>query len=246
MDYEKIKEDYNRLFPKEVSMLNNFGEWVNWREWQKSINNDRKPYIVNHKLSIKHNKISVNFELYYDGRVSSEEVMTKRLVMYRNGQTPWEKKYEDYKTTIRFKCVDFYNDNFVIDNNSIELLFEAVEFLLKSGCLILSKEYQKIRSLAYQIVKYAKKRIPKIKPAIKKEYCYIMKDSINGLYKIGKSNNPKIREKTLQSEKPSINMIKVFDKNIEKELHNRYKRERVRGEWFNLNKIQLRYICTHF
>ena len=75
---------------------------------------------------------------------------------------------------------------------------------------------------------------------------YIMKDSSNGLYKIGKSKNPKYREKTLQSEKPSIKMIKVFSENIEKELHKRYKAQRVRGEWFNLNKIQLRYICTHF
>jgi hypothetical protein len=75
---------------------------------------------------------------------------------------------------------------------------------------------------------------------------YIMKDNHNNLYKIGKSKNPKIREKTLQSEKPSIKIIKIFDKNIENELHLKYNKNRIRGEWFNLNKIQIKYICTHY
>jgi hypothetical protein len=75
---------------------------------------------------------------------------------------------------------------------------------------------------------------------------YIMKDNNTGFYKIGKSVNPRLRERTLQSEKPSIKMIKVFDKDIEKELHNKYKEFRVRGEWFDLNKIQINYICTKY
>ena len=79
-----------------------------------------------------------------------------------------------------------------------------------------------------------------------KSKSYIMKDCVNGLYKIGRSKNPVVREKTLQSEKPSIKMIKVFTRNIEKELHNKYKEFRVRGEWFNLTKLQVHYICRHF
>jgi hypothetical protein len=75
---------------------------------------------------------------------------------------------------------------------------------------------------------------------------YLIKDLGTGLYKIGFSSNPIKREKTLQSEKPNIKMIKVFDKNIEKQLHLNYKDFRVRGEWFNLNNIQIRYICTHY
>jgi hypothetical protein len=75
---------------------------------------------------------------------------------------------------------------------------------------------------------------------------YILKDETNNFYKIGKSVNPIIREKTLQSEKPTIKMIKVFNKDIEKELHNKYKEFRVRGEWFDLNKIQINYICTKY
>ena len=75
---------------------------------------------------------------------------------------------------------------------------------------------------------------------------YIMKDAKTGLYKIGKSNNPEYREKTLQAEKPTIKTIKVFDYNIESKLHKDYNEQRVRGEWFKLNKIQLEYICKNY
>jgi len=75
---------------------------------------------------------------------------------------------------------------------------------------------------------------------------YIMKDDNTGFYKIGKSINPKFREQTLQSKKPTIKIIKIWEKNIEKELHNLYTEFRIRGEWFNLSNIQLKYICTNF
>jgi len=73
-----------------------------------------------------------------------------------------------------------------------------------------------------------------------------MKDEDTGFYKIGKSVNPEHRERTLQSQKPTIKMVKIFDSNIEKELHEAYDKYRVRGEWFNLTNIQLQYICTHY
>ena len=75
---------------------------------------------------------------------------------------------------------------------------------------------------------------------------YLMKDNHNGLYKIGFSKNPEFRESTLQSEKPSIKMVKTWDKDIEKHLHKEYSKNRVRGEWFDLTKVQVRYICTHY
>jgi hypothetical protein len=92
-----------------------------------------------------------------------------------------------------------------------------------------------------------KRNVVLFKEKIKRDYkTYIIKDESNYLYKIGKSVNPKLREKTLQSEKPTIKMIKVFDYNIEKILHNEYKDFRVRGEWFDLNKVQINYICTKY
>lgn len=81
---------------------------------------------------------------------------------------------------------------------------------------------------------------------ISKKKCYIIKDKSTGFYKIGCSKNPIKRERTLQAEKPTYELIKIFDNNIEKELHKMYDEQRVRGEWFKLTKIQVRYICTHF
>jgi len=75
---------------------------------------------------------------------------------------------------------------------------------------------------------------------------YLIKNRRNGFYKIGKSNNPLKREKTLQSEEPDIVMTKTWDEDIESLLHNDYKEHRVRGEWFELSKAQVKYICTNY
>ena len=69
-----------------------------------------------------------------------------------------------------------------------------------------------------------------------------MKDQTNNYYKIGYSKTPEYRERTLQSEKPSIEMIcnkrlpsrKIADA-FEKALHNAFADKRIRGEWFNLD-----------
>jgi len=75
---------------------------------------------------------------------------------------------------------------------------------------------------------------------------YIIKDKSNGLYKIGRSIDPVKREKTLQSEKPNLELIKTWDADIEKTLHDEYKDFRVRGEWFELSKVQVKYICCSY
>jgi len=66
---------------------------------------------------------------------------------------------------------------------------------------------------------------------------YVMIDRNTGFYKIGRSINVLAREKTLQSEKPSIELCFSFSSNIskEKELHTTFSDKRVRGEWFRLD-----------
>lgn len=73
-------------------------------------------------------------------------------------------------------------------------------------------------------------------------YVYLMRDNTNSYHKIGISNKPEYREKTLQSEKPSIEMLackkfptRKIAEAIESALHTAYSQQRVRGEWFNLN-----------
>lgn len=73
-------------------------------------------------------------------------------------------------------------------------------------------------------------------------YVYLMQDTTNDYYKIGISNKPDYRERTLQSEKPTIKMIackkyptRRIAMSIESALHSAYSQQRLRGEWFNLN-----------
>ena len=77
----------------------------------------------------------------------------------------------------------------------------------------------------------------------KKVHTYLMKNKRNGLYKIGKSITPAYRERTLQSEEPEIEMVKLWVDNIEETLHKKYHKYRIRGEWFKLSKTQVKYIC---
>lgn len=73
-------------------------------------------------------------------------------------------------------------------------------------------------------------------------YVYLMHDEANGYYKIGISNKPEYREHTLQSEKPTIVLIKAkqfpirpIAEAFEAALHKTYGSKRIRGEWFNLD-----------
>tara|TARA_R110000744_G_scaffold378018_1_gene493630 strand:- start:11 stop:637 length:627 start_codon:yes stop_codon:yes gene_type:complete len=101
------------------------------------------------------------------------------------------------------------------------------------------------------IIEDWKNGISTLKKYKKKNVCltkktYIIKNQENGLYKIGRSNNPRHREKTLQAETPNVIMIKIWNKDIESKLHKEYSKYRRRGEWFKLTKIQVHYICTHY
>lgn len=80
-------------------------------------------------------------------------------------------------------------------------------------------------------------------------FVYLMHDTSNDYYKIGISNNPEYREKTLQSEKPTIEMIsskkfpiRKIAESIEKALHDTYSEKRLRGEWFELDQKDIGHI----
>ena len=74
-------------------------------------------------------------------------------------------------------------------------------------------------------------------------YVYLMVDTTNGFHKIGISNNPEYREATLQSEKPTIELIcakqyptRLIASAIESALHTAFGDKRLRGEWFELSE----------
>lgn len=63
---------------------------------------------------------------------------------------------------------------------------------------------------------------------------------------IGISNNPRYREHTLQSDKPTIELLcakeypsRAIAEAIEASLHKVYANKRIRGEWFNLDDVDV-------
>lgn len=77
-------------------------------------------------------------------------------------------------------------------------------------------------------------------------FVYLMCDSKNGYHKIGISKTPEYRERTLQSEKPTIEMVcakeypsRKIAEAIEWALHKVYSEKRIRGEWFDLNNADV-------
>jgi hypothetical protein len=161
-----------------------------------------------------------------------------------------------------FPCVEGFSTEFQIEYEKIHYLDTICDLYYRKYSILFSN-YLEIKDfyISFCKKKYAadfkrdelikrrqeekKATEEKLKNKIQSK-TYIMKDSSTGLYKIGRSINPEVRERTLQSEKPSIKMVKVFEKNIERQLHSFYSKYRVRGEWFDLTNIQIKYICTHY
>lgn len=68
-------------------------------------------------------------------------------------------------------------------------------------------------------------------------FIYIATDvAVPGLLKIGYSRTPKLRERTLQAEKPTINIVSTFPGSLSQEakIHEVLSVDRVRGEWFRV------------
>lgn len=77
-------------------------------------------------------------------------------------------------------------------------------------------------------------------------YCYLMIDHNTGYHKIGRSLAPYDRERTLQSEKPTIELIWKWmgGSKEESKWHRKFKKKRIRGEWFNLDECDIETLKT--
>lgn len=69
-----------------------------------------------------------------------------------------------------------------------------------------------------------------------KNFVYLMHNKINSHTKIGTSQKPVFREKTLQAQEPEVELIAYWNAPPEQEkvLHRIFIQKRIRGEWFNL------------
>ncbi len=194
----------------------------------------KKPKIIPYKwgkwyqnFPIHHRDIGWNNEITY-------EINIKFIL-----KIDYERILEHANYLIRF--FEYYDidlkENY---NNKLKKILRVKEMVIKQNLLNAQqkvKEIENENNFNYSLVQDISKP---------NQVCYIMKNKRNNLYKIGVSNNPKYRERTLQSQEPEIELIKVFKNNIEDELHKDYAKHRVRGEWFDLNKIQVKHLCTHY
>lgn len=77
-------------------------------------------------------------------------------------------------------------------------------------------------------------------------FVYLMEDSRNGAFKIGRSRTPGKRERTLQSEAPSV-VLRIAvpgEEQHEKQLHAHFNDKNLRGEWFSLTADDLMWIVA--
>lgn len=117
---------------------------------------------------------------------------------------------------------------------------KAVKRLWEKGYLVLDRDKEKVRLELDGNPRRIIRAAP-YKDMHRPTFVYLMKNTRNGYYKIGRSDNPKFREKTLQSEEPEVELLHVWPgtKLIEEGLHAEFSSCRVRGEWFNLEDSDL-------
>jgi hypothetical protein len=72
-------------------------------------------------------------------------------------------------------------------------------------------------------------------------YVYLMKNMSNGYYKVGYSDRPEYRERTLQAQEPDIRLLATVDgtMELERQFHQDFSKHRVRGEWFAFSGLVL-------
>lgn len=81
-----------------------------------------------------------------------------------------------------------------------------------------------------------------------KTWVYLMTDARTGFVKIGRSDMPRFREKTLQAEVPLVEIREAWYVNAgaERLLHRKYSHLRLRGEWFRLDYEEIYEIEAMF
>ena len=77
-------------------------------------------------------------------------------------------------------------------------------------------------------------------------YIYVMEDSRNGTFKLGRSKTPNKRERTSPSEAPEITLRLLVPaaEAHEKHLHRHFDQKRLRGEWFSLTPDDILWIVS--
>jgi len=177
-------------------------------------------YPIKNKIyEVINSKIEWSENCYWKYNWRLEE-LKKQKIYFKPTYTNWEKiKYDDTYPTVKGVLLD----------ETLKEIKNTMDFFDYN---FFWNDRIKITDLKKGNVKNNDDKITKV---------YVMIDKNTGYYKIGRSLKPKFRERTLQSEKPTIELLFSNDAKIknEKDLHNMFLEKRIRGEWFNLNGSDL-------
>jgi hypothetical protein len=221
-------------------------------------NYDSKDYIV-FKYFINEYKLSpkdlVSFK-YEDDLIDTFEIVESPVKISGSWNGFYETKVPITQNEIKNLCernflnwkIQFFNGSeFIIGVNYNERYNdELMQKIIKD----FTKEYvELVKSEIAEHKPLIEKAENNFKPSIEACHVYLMHDTTNDYYKIGISIKPEYREKTLQSDKPTIELIcskeypdRGIAKSIENALHINYKVKHIRGEWFELNSSDVENI----
>lgn len=197
----------------------------------------------------------INF-LFKNEKIFNFEIVEKPIKSNLNWKNLFETRVlltSDEIEYFKNHKLDKWKINFNTNNQSI--IGDADNYYWYSG-----DNYDKVlKRLVTEYVELVKTHIDDYKPLKKGEtvlenqsktqeecYVYLMIDTTNNFHKIGISNKPEYREKTLQADKPTIELIvskrfpnRKIAESIEKSLHLTFKEKRIRGEWFELDNNEV-------
>jgi len=76
---------------------------------------------------------------------------------------------------------------------------------------------------------------------------YIIRSELLALYKIGRTIkiDKRVKELMSQTKDANLSIVRLYDGDLEKQLHIMFKHKRVRGEWFDLNEQDLVFIDSN-
>ncbi len=124
------------------------------------------------------------------------------------------------------------------DDRGNYAVFEKTSFVQSRLDAILDEERQ---ARVAEEAKHADEQAEQLRRSRFTTFVYVMEDTRNKRFKIGRSKTPGRREKTLQSEVPETVMRFSIpaDESHEITLHQRFRHRRTRGEWFDLSAEEL-------
>jgi len=224
-------------------------------DWKDEYFEDREEFYTRKSWNIAEDGTSSHYDDYEGQRAyyldmvrDAQDFETKRF---------WTKIYlgiQHYLYRMDEFIEDLFSDNCI--RNLIYTKARKEKIKNKEYTIWLEKENERLENMkVFSLCQSSiiKKDIEGQKrKSVKEKVCYLIKDHNikypdgSSAYKIGKSSNPLNREKTLQGEKPTLELIKKFNKNWESVLHNEYETQNLRGEWFRLYPLQVKYICKHY